>query len=222
MSRRKEKIREGLEIDYDLIDSDMMRWHIILDINWTDGPRPQLLWMEYGDEEDWTEDDDTDAKVMIRTLDNPVELAEGRRMLRLMRYKSYACLAELADRKPEKGEFVIRKPPRLGDPEYVTEIDEAIMPAGLGDPDRPEFADEDGGFWISDEIDDAQRFTHAEAIRLTIRIMEVLGYDIPGDHGDYWEPIRADIAEELHARAIQRPRLRDAFEAMKNDLSREP
>jgi hypothetical protein len=119
MSRRKEKIRQGLEIDFDLLDSDMMRCYLQTKVIWTDGPRPLLVWLEYADKQDWTEGKNVEPVVMTRTLDNDRELAEGRRMIRLLRYKSYACLADLATRPREKGEFVIRMPPVLGHPGQV-------------------------------------------------------------------------------------------------------
>jgi hypothetical protein len=52
--------------------------------------------------------------------------------------------------------------------------------------------------------------------------MRSLGYDLPGEHGDYWEPVRLDVAEELHRRAKVRPRLPAAFSDMVRDLDREP
>ena len=222
MSERKEYIREGLEIDFDLLDSDLQRCYLIMDISWWEIPEPHMMWLEYYDEEGWTEGMDRNGKMMTRTLDNERELAEGRRMLRLMRYKSYACLADLAGREREEGEFVIRKPPRLGNPSYVCDIDETLMVVRSDDPDSEAFSDEETGFSESSDFEDAQRFTHAEAIRLTIRLMEVLAYDIPDDHGDYYEPMRADIAEELHARAIRRPQTRAILDAMVQDIDREP
>jgi hypothetical protein len=42
MSPRKEKIRKGLQIDFDLLDSDMLRWHIPMGVQRSDGPRPRL------------------------------------------------------------------------------------------------------------------------------------------------------------------------------------
>jgi hypothetical protein len=222
MSRRKEKIRKGLEIDLDLLDSDLVRCYLPLGVTWGDGPRPLLVWMEYADREDWTEGTDLDNELMMRTLDDERELAEGRRLLRLLRYKSYTCLAELARRKPEKGEFIIRKPPAFGNTWYVCELDEAEMPAGFGDPDSADFEEEDPGFTIIEDVAEAKRFTHADAIRLTVRIMQVMGYDVPGDNGDYYEPVRLDVAEELHRRAERRPRRSDEFHAMLHDLSREP
>jgi hypothetical protein len=220
---RKEKIREGLEIDLDLLDSDLLRWYVLpLGVAWNDGPRPLLGWMEYADREGWAEGTDPVPQVMTRTLDNEDELAEGYRMLRLMRYKSYACLADLARRQEEAGEFVIRRPPVLGNPVYVCDLDEARMPAGFGDPDAEGFAEEDPGFLVTGDFAAAQRFTHAEAVRLTIRIMEIMGCDVPDDDGDYYEPLRADVAEELHARAGRRPRLSAALHAMLGDLDREP
>jgi hypothetical protein len=222
MSRRKERVREGLEIGFDLLDSDLLRCYVQTAVAWNDLTQPILVWMEYTDREGGNEEEGPHLTVMMRTLDNDRELAEARRMLRLLRYKSYACVADLADRKPEEGEFVIRTPPRLGNPRYVSEIEEARMPAGLGDPDAIDFLDEDPGVTLTGDVAEAVRLPHAEAIRLAVRIMEVLGYDIPGEHGDYYEPVRADVAEELHARATRRPRTSAALHAIINDLSREP
>jgi hypothetical protein len=222
MSRRKEKVREGLEIDFDLLDSDLLRCYMTTWFAWRDGPTPVLVWLEFVDSQDWAEGMSAEPKVMMRTLDNEQELAEGRRFLRLLRYKSYPCLADLAKRRKEKGEFVIRRPPGLGYPQYVSNIDAAIMPPGLSDPDSPEWEKEPTGFWTSPNFADAMRFTHAEAIRLTICFMEVLGRDLPSEHGDYWEPLRADVAEELHVRATRRPRRCEPLDMMLHDLTREP
>src|SRR5438128_533625 len=79
MSRRKEKVRDGLEIDFDLLDSDMLRWHIQTAVAWTDGPRPQLVWMDYVDKDDWAEGRPPEPRIMTRTLDDEREMAEGRR-----------------------------------------------------------------------------------------------------------------------------------------------
>jgi hypothetical protein len=222
MSPRKEKIREGLEIDFDLLDSDMVRWYMQQGIGWSHVSPPLLAWMHYVDNDNWTEGMELECAVWTRTLDDDREMAEGRRMLRLVRYKSYGCLAELAARPPEPGEFVIRMPPNLGYPKYVCKVEEARMAPGLGDPDSVGFAQVDTGFWVTWDFAEAQRFSHAEAIRLTIRIMEVQGCDIPCPDGQYYEPIRADIAEVLHFRAKNRPRLPRPFYAMLNDLAREP
>jgi hypothetical protein len=222
MRRRKDKIGPGLEIDFDLLDSDTLRCYIVTGLAWSDGPHPRLVWMEYTDQEHWTAEESPKPRVMTRTLDNEQEWAEGRRFLRLLRYHSYACLADLATRRKEKGEFVIRFPPRFGNPGYVCDLDGATMTPGLGDPDSTTFADEDAGFMTTYDIAEAQRFTHADANRLTIRVMEVMGYDLPGDNGNYYEPVRVDIAEELHARAKRRPRTSNDLHAMLNDISREP
>jgi hypothetical protein len=222
MSRRKEMIRQGLEIDFDLLDSDMLRCYAPRWMTWVDGTAPMLLWLDFVDEDDWSEEQGPTPRVMRRTLDDDREMAEGRRHLRLTRYKSYACLAELAERGREEGEFVIRTPPVLGNSKYVSSLDEARVPAGFGDPDDPTFDRVDAGFLVTRDIAEAQRFTHDDAIRLTVRIMEVLGHDLPGDNGGYWEPVRADVAEELHARARRRPRRPEPFYAMLHDLSREP
>jgi len=223
MSRRKERIRKGLEIDFDLLDSDMVRCHLISEIDWKDGPRPFLLWLDSADEEDWSEGQLPKAHLVKHDMHGERELAEGLRILRLMHYKSYACLAELATRRTEKGEFVIRRPPDGGYPRYVFDLDEACLPAaGRSDPDELSKYGCFGGFRETPELAQAQRFSHAEAVRLTIRIMEVLGYDIPGDRGDYYEPMRADVAEELHMRALRRPRRLDPFFAMLVNLEREP
>src|SRR5262249_46526457 len=120
MSRRKETIRPGLEIDFDLLDSDMLRCYIQTGVGWNDAPGPRLVWMEHVDRDGWTEGMNPEAVVMTRTLDDERERAEGRRMLRLMRYKSYACLADLAARPTEPGDIVIRTPPALGNPRYVS------------------------------------------------------------------------------------------------------
>jgi hypothetical protein len=219
---RKETIRPGLEIDYDLLDSDMLRWYMRTAVQWVDGPNPRLAWLEFIDRPGWVEGKETETRVMTCTLDDERELAEGRRMIRLQNYKSYACLADLARRPPEAGEFVIRKPPTLGYTCYVSQLDEAALPPGFGDPDLPEAEQPLFPVYLDPDIGKALRFSHADAIRLTIRIMEMLGYDIPGDHGDYYEPVRLGIAEELHARAIRRPRPPEQFSAMCRDISREP
>lgn len=49
MSERQETIRDGLQIDFDLLDSDWLRCCIITDIAWNDSARPTLVWMEYTD-----------------------------------------------------------------------------------------------------------------------------------------------------------------------------
>jgi hypothetical protein len=219
---RKETIRPGLEIDFDLLDSDMLRWYMRTGVQWVDGPNPRLAWMDFIDRPGWTEGKNTEPRVMTRTLDDDRELAEGRRMLRLQNYRSYACLAELRRRPPEPGQFVIRKPPVLGYPTYVNSLDEAALPPGFGDPDLPDAEQPELPVYLDPDIGKALRFPHADAIRLTIRIMELLGYDIPADHGDYFEPVRLDIAEELHARAVRRPRPPEPFYAMLRDLNREP
>jgi hypothetical protein len=148
-------------------------------------------------------------------------MAESLRFLRLLRYRPYRCLAELARWKADDpGEFVIRRPAQLGVPSYVCDLEEDRMPPGLADPDSPE--DVDAGFLVSPSLDDAQRFSHADAIRLTIRVMQVLGHEIAPDHGEYYEPVRVDVAAELDRRAAIRPRLAAALHAVKNDISREP
>lgn len=223
MHDRKEKIREGLEIDYDLIDSDLLRCYIPLVIAWNDQPRPVLAWLEYKDDEGWTEGMDVQVHMMRRTLDDDRELAEGRRMIRLSRYRSYACLAELASRKVEPGEFIIRNPPCFGHTKYVYNLDESQMRNGFADPDSAEHEREDNSFQITNDLSEAQRFTHSEAIRFTIRIMESWGTDIAGDNSwDFYEPLRLDIAEELHARIVRRPRRSETLYAMIRDLDREP
>jgi hypothetical protein len=219
---RKETIRPGLEIDFDLLDSDLLRCYMRVGIHWADIPNPRLVWMEFIDKEDWTEDKPVEPRVMTRTLDNEHELAEGRRMIRLQNYKSYACLAELAKRLPEPGEFVIRRPPSLGYLSYVRSVNDAALPPGLGDPDLADIELPDSALAVTLDIAEARRFSHADAVRLTIRIMEAQGYDVPDDHGEYWEPVRADVAEELHARAIRRPRFSQALHAVVDDISREP
>jgi hypothetical protein len=57
---------------------------------------------------------------------------------------------------------------------------------------------------------------------VTIRIMEVLGYDIPHDLGGYYEPIRLDVAAELQQRAERRPRFRERLDALLRAVDREP
>jgi hypothetical protein len=222
MTRRREKVREGLEIEFDLLDSDLLRCYMRTGIAWNDGPTPVLVWMEFVDKDGWSEDKEPEPVVMHRTLDDERELAEGRRLIRLLRYKSYPCLADLARCRRQKGTFVIRRPPVLGHPRYVCGLDEKRMPPGLRDPDAVDHAAEDPGFLVTPDVAQAQRFPHADAVRLTVRVMEALGYDIPGDHGDYYEPVRLDVAEELHARAVRRPRRREALRAVLYDLTREP
>jgi hypothetical protein len=221
MRRRKQKIRQGLAIDFDLLDADMLRCYIPLTISWMDGPRPRLVWTEFADDDGWTPGKDPVCQLMMRTLDDERELAEGRRLIRLKRYKSFSCLADLAARKKEKGEFIIRMPPNFGRPNYVADLDEARLPPGFGDADTVGLEPEAVGVQWASDFSDARRFTHAEAIRLTVRIMEALGCDIPHDMF-YFEPLRADVAEELHLRAMRRPRRSEALYAMLNDLSREP
>jgi hypothetical protein len=221
MRRRKEKIRQGLAIDFDLLDSDMLRWYVPMPIAWMDGFPPRLFWTEFADDESWTPGKDPECRVTTRTLDDERELAEGRRLIRLKRYKSYACLADLAGRKKEKGEFIIRMPPNFGLAKYVADVDEARLPPGFGDADTVGLEPEAVGVQWASDCSTARRFTHAEAIRLTTRVMEALGCDIPHDMF-YFEPLRADVAEELHIRALRRPRRSEALYAMLNDLSREP
>lgn len=223
MRRRKQRIRKGLEIDFDLIDSDMVRWHVISDIVWHEGPRPFLLWMDGADEEDWTEEKQPRAHLINHVMDTERERAEGLRIMCLHHYKSYADLAELAARKREKGAFVIRRPPDGGYPYYVCEVEESLWPTGPADPDSVEvcWAVFDG-FRMTPTFEDALRFSHDEAIRLTVRLMELLGYDIPPNGGQYFEPVRLDVAEELHARTYRRPRLLQPFFDVLVNLEREP
>jgi hypothetical protein len=222
MTARKEKIRDGLEIDFDLLDSDLLRCYIRSWLHWSDGPVPRLLWVDHIDRDDWVEGQELEPRVMMRTLDDATELAQGRRFLRLQRYSSYACLAELAQRPLEEGDFVVRKPPDTQGPTYLIEIDEEKIPQGLGDPDLPEAQQAELPIYISGNLDEALRLTHAQAIRLTIRVMLALGYDVPGDNGDYWEPVRFDIAQELHKRAVRRPRPIADIAAVDDQLEREP
>ncbi len=222
MRRRKERIRKGLEIDFDLIDSDMVRWHLLSDIVWGEGPRPFLMWLDGADEENWSEGKLPRSRLIRHDMGGEREWAEGLRILRLLHYKSYADLTELAALKRQKGEFVIRIPPRGGYPHYVYQVDEACWPAGRGDPDNLDLCQlVFDGFLMTLDITQALRFSHDEAIRLTIRLMEALGYDIPGEGRDYYEPVRLDVAEELHARANHRPRLLQPFFDMLVNLDRE-
>jgi hypothetical protein len=220
---RKETIRPGLEIDYDLLDADLIRAYVQGSYQWVDGPVPYAWYLDYVDKEGWDGEKDPEMRMMLRTLDNEQELAEGRRFLRLVRYKSYSDLDDLARRPAtDPGEFVIRKHSSLARIRYVCDLVEADMPPGLRDPDSLEFADEYPGFKVCWAVEDAQKFTHADAIRLCVRVMETLGYDIPGDNGDYFEPIRADVAAELDARANRRPRSPEYLDAFAQDLNREP
>jgi hypothetical protein len=116
MSLRREKIREGLEIDFDLLDSDLLRCYLRSWVQWRDGPVPRLAWAEHIDLDGWTPGKPSETRVMTRTLDDEIELAQGRRFVRLQRYTSYGCLEELARRPPEPGLFVIRKPPDTSGP----------------------------------------------------------------------------------------------------------
>lgn len=219
---RKEKVREGLEIDYDLLDSDLLRCYVRAWMAWRDGPVPHIVWVDHIDRDGWVPGKELEARVMSRTLDDENEIREGLRFLRLQRWTSYACLQGLARRPPEPGVFVIRKPPNTFSPVYVCKLDETTFPEGLGDPELPDGEKPDLELWTGDDITQAMHFSHAEAIRLTIRIMQALGRDLPGEHGDYYEPVRLDIAEELHARAVRRPRPPAALRAVLWDLSREP
>jgi hypothetical protein len=222
MHRRKERIRKGLEIDFDLIDSDVVRWHLSEHVGWIDVPQPIMVWVEHVDAEDWVEGDEPQESTLTRVLRDATEIARGRRLVRLIRYKSYADLDDLASRPPEKGEFVIRKPPLLGCPAYVGDYDEDFMPDGLADCDRKGFFDADCSFFETADFDEVLCFSHAEAVRLTIRIMLAEGMELPGDHGRYWEPVRYEVAEELHRRALDRPHLSARLHEVINDLSREP
>jgi hypothetical protein len=222
MKQRKEKIRDGLEIDYDLLDSDLVRFYTDTGVAWADAVQPVLAWVEAADQPGWKDGDGSRAQVMTRTLDNERELAEGRRFLRLLCYRPYGCLAELLRRPAEEGELVIRRPGVFGYFQYVCDVNEAEMPPGFGDPDS--FGEDDTypGFLITYDLAEAQRFAHADAVRVCVRIMEMLGQDIPDEGGEYYEPLRIDIAEELHARAARRPRLSVGLHSVLNDLSREP
>jgi hypothetical protein len=159
---------------------------------------------------------------MTRTLDDETELREGLRFLRLQRYTSYRDLDDLAGRQPEPGKFVIRKPPTMHGPVYLLRVEEDTLTDALGDADLPEEEAPSPGVYYTVHLAEALRFTHAEAIRMTVRIMRSLGYDLPGEHGDYWEPVRLDVAEVLHARAAVRPRTPAAFSAVVWNLAREP
>ena len=222
MSQRKEKVRDGLEIDFDLLDSDLLRCYVQNWLQWHDGPQPRIAWLDFVDRGAWTEGKPLERRVMWRTLDNEAELREGLRFLRLQRYASYLDLDDLAGRQPEPGEFVIRKPPNLHGPKYLMQVEEDTLTDDLCDADLPEAEAPSPGVYWTVHLAEALRFTHAEAIRLTVRIMRSLGYDLPGEHGDYWEPVRLDVAEELHRRAKVRPRLPAAFSAMVWNLDREP
>jgi hypothetical protein len=221
---RKEKIRPGLEIDFDLLDSDLVRCYVDGWLNWSETPRPHIWYIDYVDKEGWDGVKDPERRVMVLPLNNDQDLLEGRRLLRLLRYKSYPDFDTLA-RLPAAGpgDFLIRKPPSLfGQIMYVRSLVEADMPPGLRDPDSPAFNEEAIGFAVTREIAEAQRFSHADAIRLCVRVMEVLGYQIPGDLGDYFEPIRVEIAAELDTRARRRPASPEILNAVTEDLSREP
>jgi hypothetical protein len=227
MTRRKKKarietIRPGVEIPFDLLDSDMLRCYVLYSLAWVDAAQPVLAWLEVADQPGWKDGDDAKAETMAWTLDDETERAQGRRFLRLMRYRPYGCLAELRRKPPEEGEFVIREPGMLGNFQYVCDVNEAEMTPGFGDPDS--FGEEETypGFLLTAEIAEAQRFNHGEAIRVCVRLMEMLGMDIPDEEGEYFEPLRVDIAEELQARADRRPRRSEDLHAMLDDLSREP
>jgi hypothetical protein len=226
---RKEKIRDGLEIDYDLLDSDRIRMCVYY-VAWGDGPSPHFHWADFMDKEGWVEGDEGDLRLMVDTPETERQWAEYHRFLRLLHYKSYADLAELASwPADDPGEFVIRRPARPIS--YVCGLVESKMPPGFADPDQrtveeldepTEYCFQHAGFSTDLCIHYAQRFTHAEAIRLCVRVMECMGMDIPGDFGDYFEPVRADIAEVLEERANRKPRLPVEIYGMVNDISREP
>jgi hypothetical protein len=224
MSGRKETIRPGLEIDFDLLDSDRIRSCMIGGLHWSDGPPHRFWWTHYMDEPDWVEGDASRLGVMAESPQTERQWGEYRRFLRLLHYKSYPDIATLATRPADDpGEFVIRKPAaRFGAIQYVYNLEEDRMPPGFADPDSPEDARLEGGFMLVQNVDYAQRFSHADAIRLCVRIMEVLGQDIAGDYGDYFEPIHFDVAKELHDRARRRPRDHREIYRMVNDVSREP
>jgi hypothetical protein len=222
MRRRKERICQGLEVDFDLLDSDMLRCYMGLAPRWQEVPGAVLTWQEYSDQPDWSHETRPEPRYRGRPMYSEDDWAVARRMVRLWRYKSYACLADLAKRPREPGEFVIRRPPELGEITFVCEVSSSRLPAHFGDPDLPSYAEQDFGFLVTDNLAEAQRFTHDQAIRLTIRIMQVTGFDVAGDNGNYYEPMRANIAAALAERAARRPRPSEDFQAMIEDLSREP
>ena len=55
MSQRKEKIRDGLEIDFDLLDSDLLHCYVQNWMQWYDSTPPRIAWLDFVDRGPWTE-----------------------------------------------------------------------------------------------------------------------------------------------------------------------